>query len=461
MAPTARHDVIIVGAGAAGCVAAARLSAHRARRVVLIEAGGEVPPGGTESFFDDARGHVVNGFRVGRTAGAAPTSYVLGRGIGGSAAINAMIGTCGVAEDYDHWARDLGCTGWAWRDVSATFSAMRIPLSQVPRAEWGVVDRAAVDGAAQLGIRGDVGAASLSRRDGRRVSVADAYLSPARARSNLSVRTGTTVTALLMDGDVVAGVETSTGEVIEAATVVLAAGALQTPALLLRSGFTQPGIGAGLKDHPSARLTLHLRHEPDPSRLAAATLLRWPSTLSSGATDLQLLPLNHVGVAASYGALLAAAMAVHSTGRVRVTGTETVVDENMLADERDRRRLREAARTMAALASTPAMAEVADAVYIDDRGTPLAALALDDDAALDTWLMADPGGYMHAACSCRMGPVGDPGAVVDLDGRVHGAAGLWICDASVFPDLPAANPMLPTVMVAERISTRLSAGLDR
>ena len=128
----------------------------------------------------------------------------------------------------------------------------------------------------------------------------------------------------------------------------------------------------------------------------------------------------------------------------------------MLDDERDRSRLRIAARHMVALAASPPLREVADGIYIDDIGTSADSLP-DDDFAFDAWLRLNVGDYVHASSSCRMGVRDDPSRVVDTAGRVHGYTGLRVCDASIFPDLPRANTTLPTVMVAERIAAMINA----
>jgi choline dehydrogenase-like flavoprotein len=308
-----------------------------------------------------------------------------------------------------------------------------------------------------------VGPAWLTRAEGRRFSVNDVYLEPARDRRNLTIRGDTIVDSVLLDGMRAVGVRLADGDTIDAAEVIVCAGAIHSPAVLLRSGVALEGVGRGLKDHASASVTLQLRDAArnSPNDLAVATLLRWSST--DGVADLQVLPANHLGSApqaAGLGLLMGAIMSVHSEGSVELRspdpGDEPIVRFNMLHDERDRRHLREAVRHLADLVATEAFQRVSSAAFIDDIGTPLAALP-DDDGEFDRWLMTHVGDYVHAGSSCRMGPRTNELAVVDLDCSVHGYQGLRVCDASVFPDLPRANTHLPAVMMAERTSALITS----
>jgi choline dehydrogenase-like flavoprotein len=255
------------------------------------------------------------------------------------------------------------------------------------------------------------------------------------------VRTGAAVDRVVLDGRRACGVRMVDGTELAADRVVLAAGALHSPAILLRSHVDAPGIGEGLQDHPSAAITLELRPEvvTGPGTLAAATLL--------ARGDLQVVPLNHVGVDGPYGALMPALMRVRSRGRVSLAGADPtlapVVDMNLLGDERDVVRLVEGVELVVGLLRHAAFERIVAAAYADDDGTPIA--ALDSPDRIARWLPAHVGDYAHASSTCRMG------VVVDEQGALAGHDGVFVCDASVFPDVPAVNPHLATIRLAEHL----------
>lgn len=426
---------VVVGAGSAGSVVAARMSEDPDRDVVLVEGGpdlvaGEVPAEIAGPSFlaatdlPDRNDSIV----ATRVTGGVATPYRRGVGVGGSSAINAMVALRGDPSVYD---------AWGWSDVDAAWAACAMPIEAPDRDELGPVDRAL------LAADPHAVPAPLTRRDGRRVTAAEAYLWPALGRPNLQVRANTPIDHVVVEGRRALGVVTAGGEHIAADRVVVAAGAIRSPWLLLRSGLDTPGIGDGLQDHPSAPMTLALR----------AGCAGGADALVIGAIrqhdGIQFLPMNHVGPAApGLGVLLVALMTPRAeAGTVRVgPDGEPLVDFALLADPGDLDALAVGVESAIDRLRSPAFDEIVETVFVDGFGTTLD--ALDGQDAIRRWLPGAVGDYVHASSTCRMG------TVVDADGSLLGYDGISVCDASVFPRIPDVNTHLPTTMLAERLCAR-------
>ena len=436
---------VIVGAGSAGCVLANRLSADPRRRVTLVDDGpdlarGAVPPAIAGPNFLaalDTPGRTHTNLVARRTAESDPTPYRRGRGIGGSSSVNAMIALHGRSEQYE---------AWGWTDIAAAWNQVQIP-SESPRPdELGPIDRAL------LASHADARVASLTRRDGRRVTAAEAYLWPIRRRRNLEVRPNSEVQRINVDQRRAIGVTLTDGTHIEADHVVTCAGAVHTPALLLRSGIDTPGVGHGLSDHPSAPLTLQLTAGVEHGVLADSTELLVVGSLAEvaiGGNTIQLLPMNHLGAGQPGLGLLMVALMTPSGADGTVTIDDDglpVVDFALLRSDSDVAALAAGVRHALNTLEQPAFADIVDTIFVDDIGTTADALA--DDDTLANWLRTRGGDYVHASSSCAMG------TVVDDHYAVIGYRGLSICDASIFPRLPDVNTHLPVTMAAERFCLR-------
>lgn len=456
---------VVVGAGSAGSVVARRL-VDAGLDVVLVEDGPdeiESAPGlASPSFFEALAepGRTWPDLMARRVDGQDERVYARGRGVGGSSSVNAMLGLWGEIDDYDRWERDHGCQGWSWNDVRPVFMRMPIPLRTPRESEVGPIGRAVAEigrsagwvehiGPGALGPLGrDVGRCRLTQKpDGRRASAFEVYVEPVRERPNLQLLTDRRVETVLFSGDRAIGVGLSDGTTLDADVVVVAAGAIETPRLLLRSAIDNSMIGRGLQDHASATFTVARHDSADPSSLAVGVLGRFSSGLAPA--DLQILPIDHLGRdATALGVVNVALMNVHSRGRVDASSIEF----GMLDDERDLEALVRGAREVRRWFDVGPLAAVAAAVYVDDRGTSVHDVG-DDDDSMRSWVRATTGDYVHACGTCAMGPRGE--SVVDSFGRSWDRRNLWIADASVMPRIPRANTHLPTVMVAERISAFL------
>ncbi|MFM8351509.1 MAG: GMC family oxidoreductase [Actinomycetales bacterium] len=467
----------VIGAGTAGCIVAARLSEDPSNQVVLLEGGQDRSGGNRDQGIRSlnwiqalaAPDAFWPQIQAARQDGDARRQYLRGRGVGGSGAVNAMICLPGIPQDYDRWASEFGCVDWSWEQVQPWFTALHRAVQPCPRTWWTPVDLALESAADGMGLAtgvdtyapdDGVGALYLSATGAGRFSSAEAWLDPARARPNLRVRVNSWVDRIVLHQGRASAVSLASGERIEADHVVLCAGAFESPAILLRSGIERAGLGRNLRDHPAASLGLRLRQEVRANDLSVPCInavLRTSSSASPG--DIHLLPLHgSLDDGATDGVVMAALMTVRSTGHVRLDESDPlghpVIDMDMLDDPTDRQAMHGAIDVMLDVLRSPAFESILAEIVVDDAGTELRDLRTPTGA--DAWLRRRMGDYFHACGTCRMGDALDPNAVVGTDGALLGGyAGIHVIDASVMPDVPAANTHWPTVMVAERLTAGL------
>ena len=505
-----QYDDIIVGGGSAGAVLAARLSQDASRRVLLLEAGPDYPT--VESTPADLRNSWAMSFRAhdwGLTAEAVPgraIPYPRGRVTGGSSAVNAAIALRGVPADYDEW-RALGNDQWSWATVVPYFRRLEddpdgnaelhghggpIAIRRWRPDELIPVQRAFLEVCRRLGfpevtdhndpIATGVGPFPQNRRDRLRLSTAITYLLPARDRANLTIRPHALVNRVLFDDNRAVGVDVGAEghpELIRGRRITLAAGAIGSPAILLRSGIGPsaalaslgidalvdlPGVGAGLADHPVTRVLLVPKPgRCDPESPLAQLVLRYTAPGSAEFNDMQQAVFSHVDLAAiggqqvvaAVGAPLAIGLPValerpNARGHLELVSTNPLVQPriqlNYAADPQDLRRLLAGVRLAWRIAHEPEIARFMQHVALLSKET------VDSDDALAAYVRSTVTTQFHPCGTARMGPAGDRMAVLDQYCRVRTIRNLRVVDASVMPTIPRANINLTCIMIGEYVS---------
>lgn len=315
----------------------------------------------------------------------------------------------------------------------------RLPLE--PPAAIGRLGRAVLES------DGNAATALLARRDGARVTVADVYL--ADPPPNLEVLTGVAVDRVVIENRRAIGVQAVGGEHLAGDRVVLCAGAVTTPALLLRSGVTDiPGVGLGLQNHPGCALSLELTGGAPDAAVPDVTV-------TVERDERQVVVVERTPEVPSLGALLAGFLAPIGSGSVTLPDPEGPPSIELACDDADVDGLRVAAELAIGIARHPAVAAVTGAVYVDDHGTRLDRLLAGGDQAVAAWARTASNPYHHFAGSCRLG------VVTDDIGRVWLYSALSVCDASLLPGVPRRNPYLSVIDLAERLSSAWLAGLRR
>jgi choline dehydrogenase len=512
-------DYVIVGAGSSGAVLANRLSADPRNRVCLIEAGRKDSswlidlPLGVIWLSKDARHNWL--FKSTPQAGLAGRTISIPRGkvLGGSSAINGMIYVQGHRDDYDDWAK-AGCAGWGYADVLPYFHKLQNTLSVSPLRDPSSIDQDFIDAAGKLQIRPcpdfnvaepeGVGIYNVTQRGGKRHSSARAFLTGLESRTKLKIITNAEVMKLDIEGRKVRGVILQhNGQALKIAAcreVILSAGAIGSPDILLRSGIGPaaqikamgaelvhdlPGVGQNLQDHVDMMVICTSRSTA-PYGISLSAMprlaldgLRWifakrgmlssnmveaggfvRSQASELRPDIQfhIIPgrKSHRGRMLEYGhgvSLHTCVLRPESRGSVSRKSLEGLpdIDLGLLRDERDLETLLRGIKLARKILTEEPMAKLGLTELVPGANAQT-------DTELRQAIRSHARTVYHPVGTCAMGH--GKNTVVDSSLKVHGLDGLRVVDASIMPTIVSGNTNAPTMMIAEKAADMILAEMN-